>query len=61
MGSKSYNINLKDELSKYIKEDVITLRDAISDLNYLNTGEGLIENIYLNDPLTQYQIERRKI
>lgn len=60
VGSKSYNINLKDELSKYIKEDVITLRDAISDLNYLNTGEGLIENIYLNDPLTQYQIERRK-
>ena len=32
-----------------------TVYDAISDLAYLNSGEGTFESKYLNDPLTDYQ------
>lgn len=37
-----------------------TIYDAISDLNYLNSGEGTESNNYLFKPKTAYQIERRK-
>lgn len=34
--------------------------DAISDLNYLGSGEGEFEQEYLNAPITDYQRDRRK-
>ena len=37
-----------------------TIYDAISDLNYLSSGEGDFEQDYKNKPLTEYQKERRK-
>lgn len=37
-----------------------TIYDAISDLNYLNSGEGNFEQDYILKPLTDYQKERRK-
>lgn len=37
-----------------------TIYDAISDLNYLSSGEGAFEQKYKNKPLTDYQKERRK-
>lgn len=37
-----------------------TVRDAISDLNYLNAGEGEIEQDYKTKPISDYQIEMRK-
>ena len=37
-----------------------TIYDAISDLNYLSSGEGDFEQDYKNKPLTEYQEERRK-
>ena len=38
----------------------ITVRDAISDLAYLNSGEGSFEQEYINNPNSEYQVERRK-
>lgn len=38
----------------------VTVRDAISDLAYLNSNEGEFEQEYLNAPNSDYQIERRK-
>lgn len=37
-----------------------TIYDAISDLNYLSSGEGAFEQEYKNKPLTEYQKQRRK-
>lgn len=37
----------------------ITIHDAISDLNYLESGEGEFESNYIMKPLSQYQIDRR--
>lgn len=37
----------------------ITIWDAISDLNYLNSGEGSYEQEYLNEPMTEYQKKMR--
>lgn len=37
-----------------------TIYDAISDLNYLSSGEGEFEQEYKNRPLTEYQKQRRK-
>ncbi|OAO31465.1 hypothetical protein AXY37_06190 [Mammaliicoccus lentus] len=63
IGSKSKKINLKEELEKYIDIEQIpknvTVRDAISDLNYLEVGEGQFESDYLYKAVTKYQFERR--
>ena len=42
------------------KSTLVTVRDAISDLSYLNSGEGLFEQDYLLKPESKYQIEMRK-
>lgn len=36
-----------------------TIYDAISDLNYLSSGEGSFQQKYITDPLTDYQRNRR--
>ncbi|WP_029608810.1 DNA cytosine methyltransferase [Mycoplasma simbae] len=38
----------------------LTVRDAISDLSYLNSGEGLFVSQYLSQPLSDYQKNMRK-
>ena len=35
--------------------EIITVRDAISDLWYLNSGEGLDDSDYINKPQSEYQ------
>lgn len=55
-------------LFKEVKEEMVntgeiemhTIGDAISDLNWLESGEGAFEQSYREKPLTKYQIERRK-
>lgn len=37
-----------------------TVKEAISDLNYLNSGEGKFESDYINEPKSEYQKEMRK-
>lgn len=37
-----------------------TIYDAIADLNWLGSGEGKYEQDYKIEPLTRYQLERRK-
>lgn len=37
----------------------VTVRDAISDLAYHESGEGCFEDVYSSLPLSNYQIERR--
>lgn len=52
-------------LSKYIKLPLkkvtinTTVRDAISDISYLESGEGVFKQDYMNEPLTSYQEEIR--
>lgn len=40
--------------------NIVTVKEAISDLAYLNSGEGAFEQDYINEPTSKYQIERRK-
>lgn len=47
-------------LPKNKVEKVITTWDAISDLAYLNSGEGDFKSNYKKTPQTQYQIKMRK-
>ena len=55
IGSLSRSVSLPaPTIKKYI-----TVRDAISDLNYLNSGEGTFECDYKNKPLTDYQKKLR--
>lgn len=37
----------------------LTVRDAISDLSYLESNEGAFEQPYINEPQSKYQKERR--
>lgn len=39
---------------------IVTVKDAIGDLAYLNSGEGEFEQEYLYEPTSEYQKERRK-
>lgn len=39
--------------------EIVTTRDAISDLAYLNSGEGSFESDYLIEPQSDYQIKLR--
>lgn len=48
-------ISLPDE---YVEKKT-TVRDAISDLSYLESGEGSDESEYINEPMTDYQLEMR--
>lgn len=47
-------------LPKANVKKVTTVRDAISDLAYLNSGEGKDESEYLNAPESDYQRKMRK-
>lgn len=42
------------------KESYVTVRDAISDLAYLESGEGQFESAYSTKPSSEYQVARRK-
>ena len=54
IGSLSYCVNMPQPHT-----EIITVRDAISDLAYLNSGEGAFESDYINEPLSQYQRDLR--
>ena len=41
-------------------DKIVTVRDAISDLAYLNSGEGAFELEYTTEAVTDYQREMRK-
>ncbi len=55
IGSKTKSISLPKGTSQ-----LVTIRDAISDLSYLNSGEGTFESRYLLPPTSSYQQEMRK-
>lgn len=63
LGSKSYKIDILDNLKEYIEsKDIpnnVTVADAISDLNYLKSGDGEYISEYKSEPQTKYQIARR--
>ena len=48
------------ELPKPTAKKVTTVRDAIFDLAYLNSGEGAFEQEYTTQPSSDYQIKMRK-
>lgn len=64
IGSKydKIDIDLQLELmrKKFNIPEVVTIEDAISDLNYLENNEGDFQSEYRVKPLTIYQKERRK-
>lgn len=64
IGSLDYKINLKEEIEKYRTEYFVdknvTLKDAISDLNFIENGEGEMECNYKLPPTSDYQKERKK-
>lgn len=41
-------------------DTIVTVKDAIGDLAFLNSGEGEFEQEYLYEPTSDYQRERRK-
>jgi len=41
-------------------DKIVTVREAISDLAYLDSGEGDFEQDYINKPTSDYQSARRK-
>lgn len=47
--------NKKISLPEPIVETRTTVRDAISDLSYLNSGEGEFEQVYAMEPQSNYQ------
>lgn len=55
VGSRSRSITLKHEQI----EEYVTVRDAISDLAYLNSGEGEFVSEYINPAISQYQKKMR--
>lgn len=52
--------NTESKLRKEGKIYTTTIEDAISDLNWLESGEGKFEQQYKSAPLTKYQKDRRK-
>ena len=52
--------NIPIELPKPTTKKVVTVRDAIFDLAYLNSGEGTFEQDYTSQPSSNYQIKMRK-
>lgn len=63
IGSKYSEIDIEVELSALKKKhDIrndVNLREAISDLNYLESGKGDFKQSYLNEPQSDYQRELR--
>lgn len=68
IGSKYEKIDLEKELEnvKRIMSQSdenrfasVSIQDAISDLNYLDHGQGSFEDYYENQPITYYQKQRR--
>lgn len=55
IGSKSKSVELPKGTS-----NIVTIRDAISDLSYLDSGEGEFISSYKFQPKSDYQIELRK-
>lgn len=55
IGSLSRSISLPAPITK----KYVTVRDAISDLSYLNSGEGCFESEYKYEPLSDYQKQLR--
>lgn len=55
IGSKSRSISLPKPNNKKI-----SVREAISDLSYLSSGEGQFESEYINKPESEYQKKMRK-
>ncbi len=55
IGSLSKSIQLPSPK----KTELVTIRDAISDLSYLNSGEGKETDTYRNPPLSEYQNKMR--
>lgn len=53
-------INVKERMQLSGEIKPTTIGDAISDLNYLSSGEGKFEQDYKREALTDYQLERRK-
>lgn len=53
IGSKSLNIDLNNIIKK--NKNIVTVYDAISDLDYLSSGEGSFESSYIREPKTNYQ------
>lgn len=40
-------------------DDIVTIRDAISDLDYLESAQGEFESDYMNEPMSAYQKKMR--
>ena len=59
-GSKKLFEEVKNEMISSGEIEMHTIGDAISDLNWLESGEGEFEQNYREQPLTKYQKERRK-
>ena len=63
VGSKFESIDIGNEIERIKREwnipDKVTIEEAIGDLDYLESGEGEFESIYLNEPYTAYQVARR--
>lgn len=59
IGSKSFNFDFNDLTREEYKK--VTVRDAISDLAYLNSGEGKRTVEYKNESQSDYQKELRNI
>lgn len=57
IGSRSIKIDLNNIFSKDKKN--VTVYDAISDLDYLSSGEGTFESFYVKKPRTAYQRQLR--
>lgn len=52
--------NKKISLPQSIQSNMVTVRDAIYDLAYLNSNEGDFEQEYVTEPTSKYQCEMRK-
>lgn len=50
----------KISLPTKVNKNIITVKDAIGDLNYLNSNEGQFKQEYKNKPTTEYQKLMRK-
>ena len=52
--SKTRNVTLPSG-----SDDIVTIRDAISDLDYLESAQGNFESDYINEPMSAYQEKMR--
>ena len=59
LGSKNIKINLREKANDY-KKSKVTVKNAISDLNFLEAGEGNKKQDYRIKPESSYQYNRRK-